>query len=220
MPSALFVWGGWAGHEPRACVEIFAPLVEAAGLDPVVADTLDAFDDAAALRRHDVIVPCWTMGELSADRETAMLDAVRAGTGVAGWHGGLGDAFRAATGWQFMVGGQFVAHPEGAVDFEVRLVARDHPVTRGLADFAVRTEQYYLHVDPVNEVLADTVIDGRLAPEVAGVRMPVAWVRRFGAGRVFYCALGHGARDFDHPTTRELVRRGILWAAGHPGPVS
>jgi type 1 glutamine amidotransferase len=211
--SALFLCGGWDGHRPRACVDLVAPLVERAGLTVTVSPTLDVLDDAATISAADVVVPCWTMGELAPEREAALVGAVEQGTGLAGWHGGMGDAFRAATDYQFAVGGQFVAHPGGIIDYTVEITDPDHPITRGLQEFAVRSERYYMHVDPSNHVLAQTVCDGAHAPWTAGCAMPVAWMRRHGNGRVFYCSIGHGPDDLGIPAVLEMVRRGILWAA-------
>ncbi len=210
--SALFVWGGWEGHEPRQCVERIAPLIEEAGLAVTVRDTLAAFDDAEALGRYSVIVPCWTMGELSPEQEQNLTQAVAGGVGLAGWHGGLGDAFRANTEYQFAVGGQFVAHPGNIIDYTVEIAQPDHPITRGLSDFSVKTEQYYLHVDPTLNVLATTRFGGEHAPWVEGCLMPVAWTKSYGQGRVFYCSIGHVAADLETPEVKEMIRRGILWA--------
>lgn len=214
MDKALFVRGGWEGHQPRETVDLIAPLVARAGLDVDVVDSLDAFDDAERLRAAAVVVPCWTMGELSPRREANLCAAVEHGTGLAGWHGGMGDAFRAAAGYQFMVGGQFVAHPGDILEYDVRLVDRDHPITRGLRDFRVRSEQYYMHVDPSNRVLATTEFSGEHAPWTEGCVMPVVWTRRHGAGRVAYCSVGHALEDLGADPIPEIVRRCILWAAG------
>jgi uncharacterized protein len=210
--SALFVWGGWDGHEPKQCVELVAPLVEEAGLAVTVRDTLAAFDDAEALGQYRVIVPCWTMGELSPEQEQNLTQAVAGGVGLAGWHGGLGDAFRANTEYQFAVGGQFVAHPGNIIEYTVRITQPNHPITRGLADFVVKSEQYYLHVDPTLNVLATTRFSGEHAPWVEGCLMPVAWTKSYGKGRVFYCSIGHVAADLETPEVKEMIRRGILWA--------
>ena len=210
----LMVAGGWEGHEPRRCSDLFAEVLQGDGYDVTISDTLDSLLDAEALRETDLIVPNWSMGEISPEQQTALLDAVAAGTGLGGWHGGMADAFRASTAYQFMVGGQWVAHPGDIIDYTVQITNHDDPITTGLHDFAMHSEQYYLHVDPANEVLATTTFGGEFAPWIADTVMPVVWKRRWGAGRVFYCSLGHRAADFDVPETRELVRRGLHWAAG------
>jgi type 1 glutamine amidotransferase len=209
----LMVAGGWEGHEPRKCTDIFAGLLQADGFEVTISDSLDAYLDAEAMRTTDLIVPVWTMGQISKEQEKALLDAIAAGTGVAGWHGGMADAFRQNTEYQFMVGGQWVAHPGNVIDYTVQITNHDDPITAGLKDFAMHSEQYYLHVDPSNEVLATTTFSGDYAPWIAGTVMPVVWKRRWGAGRVFYCSLGHQAVDFDVPEAREIVRRGMHWAA-------
>jgi type 1 glutamine amidotransferase len=208
MRSALFVWGGWDGHMPKQCVDLFAPWLTGQGLDVEVADTLAVYDDAERLRALSLIVPVWTMGTLMAEQEKNLCEAVAGGVGLAGWHGGLGDAFRSNTEFQFMVGGQFVAHPGNLLPaWDVRIVDREHPITRGLSDFTMRdTERYYLHVDPSNRVLAVTRLD-------EGFDMPVVWTRTWGRGRVAYASFGHTHKDFDVPEAREIVQRSMLWAA-------
>jgi type 1 glutamine amidotransferase len=213
MGSALMVWGGWDGHEPRQTVEVFAPILQEEGFAVEVSDTLDAFLDAERLRELDLIVLCVTMGQITGDQEKGLLEAVKGGVGFGGWHGGMCDAFRANTGYQWMTGGQFVAHPGGCIDYDVNIVNRTDPITAGLDDFHMKSEQYYLHVDPSNEVLATTTFGGEHAPWVAGCVMPVVWKRKYGEGRVFYSSLGHVAKDFEVPEAREIQKRGLLWAA-------
>lgn len=214
MKSALFVWGGWEGHQPQQCAELFAALLREEGFQVELSDTLDAYRDVERLRAVDLIVQVWSMGRLTPEQEKGLLEAVEGGVGLAGWHGGLADSFREHTAYQFMVGGQFVAHPGNIIDFDVHIEDGDHPITAGLCVFRMRSEQYYLHVDPSNAVLATTTFSGEHVPWIAGCVMPVAWTRRWGRGRVFYCSLGHTLDDFDVPEAREIVRRGLLWA-GH-----
>lgn len=214
MKKALMVWGGWEGHEPEKCVRLFAPMLEAAGFNVTISDSLDVYLDAGFLAGLDVIVPCWTMGTITKEQESGLLTAVSNGVHIAGWHGGLGDSFRENTNYQWMVGGQWVAHPGDIIDYTVNITNHDDPITQGLADFRMHSEQYYLHVDPSNEVLATTTFDTEIAPWVNGCVMPVVWKRRWGHGRVFYSSLGHKAHDFDVHEAREIQRRGILWAAG------
>jgi type 1 glutamine amidotransferase len=214
MPSALMVYGGWEGHEPKQCVDVFAPILQSHGFDVQLSDTLDAYLDADRLTSLDLIVPVWTMGTITKEQEAGLLEAVKGGVNIAGWHGGMGDCFRNNTDYQFMVGGQWVAHPGNVIDYSVAIVRPDDPITAGLNDFQMHSEQYYLHVDPSNEVLATTTFGGDYVPWIAGTVMPVVWKRRWGEGRVFYCSLGHKAHDFDVPEARTIVERGMLWAAG------
>lgn len=214
MKSALFVWGGWDGHEPKQCVDRVAPTIEAAGLNVDIVDDLDVYTDAERLAETDLIVQCWTMGELSGDQCKGLLEAVRNGTNIGGWHGGLGDSFRQQTAYQFMVGGQWVAHPGGVIDYRVNITNHTDPITAGLSDFDMHSEQYYMHADPGNEVLATTTFSGEHEGMdwIAGTVMPAVWKRSWGKGRVFYSSLGHVAADFDVPEVLEITRRGLLWA--------
>jgi hypothetical protein len=213
MKSALVVWGGWDGHEPKACVDRFIPFLREHGFAVEVSDSLTAFDDAGRLQSLSLVVPCWTMGEITGDQERNLLDAIRAGVSIAGWHGGMCDAFRSSTGYQFMTGGQFVDHPGGQIDYTVNVLRKDDPIMAGISDFNMRSECYYMHVDPSNEVLAATTFTAEHCPWIAGCVMPVVWKRSYGAGRVFYSSLGHVASDFDVPECLEIMKRGMLWAS-------
>jgi type 1 glutamine amidotransferase len=160
-----------------------------------------------------LIVPVWTMGTITHEQEKGLLEAVKSGVGIAGWHGGMGDSFRNNTEYQFMVGGQWVSHPDGITDYEVNIVDHEDPITRGIPDFKMHSEQYYMHVDPSNQVLATTTFHSPLVPWIEGVVMPVVWKRMWSQGRVFYSSLGHVAKDFDVPQAREIQTRGMLWAS-------
>jgi type 1 glutamine amidotransferase len=212
MKSALFVWGGWEGHEPKLTATIFASCLESEGYRTELADTLDVYLDAEKLQSFDLIVPVWTMGTITQEQEKGLLDAIRSGVGLGGWHGGMADSFRKNTEYQFMVGGQWVAHPGNIIDYRVNVINHDDPITAGIADFDMHSEQYYMHVDPSNQVLATTTFGGQYVSWIDGTVMPVVWKRRWGKGRVFFCSLGHIAKDFDVPQAREIVRRGLLWA--------
>ncbi len=211
--SALMVWGGWEGHEPKQCVDIFAPYLREQGYDVEIADTLDVYLDEQKLRALDLIVQVYTMSTITREQERGLLAAVKGGVGFGGWHGGMADAFRDNPNYQYMVGGQWVAHPGNIIDYTVNVIDHDDPITAGLSDFAMHSEQYYMHVDPSNEVLATTTFGGEHDPWIAGCVMPVVWKRRYGEGKVFYCSLGHHASDFDVPEARTIVQRGLLWAS-------
>lgn len=215
MSSALIVWGGWDGHEPDKVAGIFQNILQNAGMRVTLRDSLAAFDDAENLQIYDLIVPVWTDGELSREAATNVSEAVARGTGLAGCHGGMCDAFRSSPLWQFMTGANWVAHPGGdSVDYRVTITS-DDALVAGLPDFDVRSEQYYLHIDPANKVLAATRTDAVTwyhSPN-GPVDMPVAWTRGWGLGRVYYNALGHKADVIDGGPAYEMLRRGLLWAA-------
>jgi type 1 glutamine amidotransferase len=213
MKKALIVWGGWPGHEPKKCVDIFAPFLEQQGYNVEISDALDVYLDESKMRALNLIVPIWTQGTITREQETGLLEAVKSGVGIAGWHGGMGDSFRNNVNYQFMVGGQWVAHPGGIIDYKVNIVNHEDPITRGLEDFGMHSEQYFMHVDPSNDVLATTTFGGDYCPWIEGTVMPVVWKRMWGLGRVFYTSLGHVAKDFDVPEAKEIVERGMLWAS-------
>jgi type 1 glutamine amidotransferase len=213
--KALIIWGGWEGHEPKKCVDLFVPFLQEKDYSVEVANTLDSYLDKEKMAGLALVVPCWTMGTITKEQEKGLLEAVKNGVGIAGWHGGMGDAFRNNCEYQFMVGGQWVAHPGGVVSYQVNVTDHRDEVTRGIEDFAMESEQYFMHTDPANKVLATTTFGGEHAgiDWIKGTVMPVVWKRMWGKGRVFYSSLGHVAKDFEVLEAREIMRRGMMWAS-------
>lgn len=207
--KALIVYGGWDGHEPEEVSKIFEKALKGKGVDVERSDTLDSFLDAEKLQSLDVIVPHWTMGEITKEQWQGLDEAVRSGVGVAGVHGGMGDSMRRCLGFQWMAGGQFVGHPHVG-DYEVYVTETTNPITAALPRrFAYNSEQYYQLVDPGVNVLAETLYDydGHV------ITMPCIWTKTWGKGRVFYSALGHVAAEFQkYPHVLEMTVRGMLWA--------
>ena len=213
MRHALIVWGGWAGHEPEAGAHIIADFLRPEGFDVTIEAKTSAFADPD-LDRFALIVPIITMSTIERSDAQNLSRAVQGGVGLGGYHGGMGDSFRDSVDYQFMVGGQWVAHPGNVIDYRVDVTRPDDPIMAGLpASFPYHSEQYYMHVDPANEVLATTTFSGEHAPWIKGVTMPVVWKRRHGAGRVFYSSLGHVSAEFQVPEMRTIVKRGLWWAA-------
>ncbi|WP_018182799.1 ThuA domain-containing protein [Kaistia granuli] len=213
MREALIVWGGWSGHEPEQGANIIAGMLEEEGFKVYVENSTEAFADPA-IADMSLIVPIYTMSKIEKEELLNLTKAVQGGVGLAGYHGGMGDAFREAVEYQFMVGGQWVAHPGNIIDYHVDVTRPDDPLMEGLPTrFPYRSEQYYMHVDPSNEVLATTTFKGDHAYWIDGVVMPVVWKRKHGEGRVFYSALGHVASEFQVPEMNTIMRRGLLWAA-------
>jgi len=214
-PKALIVYGGWDGHHPKEIAELFRRILSEDGFDVQTSDTLDAYNDPAKLQALSLIIPHWTMGKISSDQANNVRAAVASGVGLAGCHGGLCDAFRENTDWQFMTGGQWVAHPGNQLTYTVDVKPIDHPITRGIGSFSVTTEQYYMHVDPAVQALATTrfpTADGPHAPN-GPVAMPVIWTKLYGQGRIYYNSLGHDPAVVEQEPVLTLMRRGFHWAA-------
>lgn len=210
--TALIVWGGWEGHTPERSAHLVRDMLTGHGFEVTVDSTTEAFADPG-IAAHNLIVPVITMSRIEKEELDNLLAAVRGGTGLAGFHGLMCDTFRNEPDYQFMTGGQWVAHPGNIMDYEVTITRPDDPVMAGIGDFQYRSEQYFMHYDPSNEVLATTTFDGKHFDEIDGVVMPVVWKRRYGKGRVFYSALGHTADEFKVPQMRTIFERGALWAA-------
>lgn len=215
--KALIVWGGWEGHQPKEVAQILHDALQKHDFEVEVSDTLDAYLDGEKLKALDLIVPLWTMGKISKEQFTPLNEAVKSGVGLGGIHGGMCDSFRENTEYQFMTGGQWVAHPgNDGVEYTVDVRDPDHFITQGTPlSFGVKSEQYYMHVDPANRVLATTRFPTAPGPHLknGAVDMPVVWTRHWGEGRVFYNSLGHQADIVAQPEVLHLTTRGLLWAA-------
>ena len=212
MRKALIVWGGWPGHDPDLCASIYREWLKKEGFEVRIETETAAFLDPA-LMDYSLIVPIYTMAKIEKPEALHLCEVVKSGVGLAGHHGGMCDAFRDSVDYQFMCGGQWVAHPGNIIDYKVDITRPDDPIMQGIESFEHRSEQYYMHVDPANEVLATTTFTGDHSDWIDGVVMPVVWKKRFGQGRVFFNSLGHRAYELDVPEIKTMMIRGLLWAA-------
>ena len=217
MKKALIFWGGWDGHEPTKVSARFADILKKNGFEVDVCEGVECLADREKLMTYDLLVPCITGSTIPRDYERNVSEAIAAGVGIAGCHGGMCDSFRNSTEWQFITGGQWVSHPGGdGVTYTVNVHRGTSPIIEGIEDFSVTSEHYYLHVDPAVEVLASTQFPLVNYYHAANkpIAMPVVWTKYWGIGRVFYCSLGHHDDVFDNsPSAQLLMERGMLWAA-------
>ena len=209
--KVLVVWGGWEGHKP----ELFASHVEnwliAEKADYKINNGLDAYDDYDELIKYDLIIQSVTMDEISKKQEENLLKAVLSGVGIAGAHGGLVDSFRKNTNYQFMIGGQWVAHPGNIIKYKVKML--EDELTSGLSDFEIVSEQYYMHYDPNIKIIAETKFNDEIYPWINNVVMPIAWKKMYGKGKVFFISIGHDPDEFMvYKDGWELLTRGFIWA--------
>lgn len=217
MTNVLYLYGGWPGHYPYQIADWTRELL--AELDYEVEETQDIFRLDGDLSGYDLIILGWnnalTTEDLSDAQEDNLLRAVENGTGIAAWHGAAA-AFRASLKYHFLLGGDFIEHPAGEAypqPYTVRITDNAHPVTDGVSDFEIASEQYYMHVNPNNHVLAETTFTGEHLPWLEGHRSPVAWVREWGRGRVFYHSVGHDPSNLADPDVRRLTKQGLVYAA-------
>ncbi|MGB1020761.1 MAG: ThuA domain-containing protein [Flavobacteriaceae bacterium] len=209
----LLVFGGWPGHQPEAFGAKMAAWFEKHNAKVTQAQETSVYADEKLMNSVDLIVQHITMSEMDQKDSRGLLKAVSQGVGFAGCHGGIGDSFRDNTEYQYMVGGQFVKHPGGQIDHKIHFVDLEDPTVKGLADFEIKTEQYYMHVDPNVKVLATTQFTNKYDDWIGGAIIPVSWKKYHGAGRVFYSSLGHIPEVFDHATFWTHLTRGIYWAS-------
>jgi len=207
----LVVWGGWDGHKPKKFANIIEDWLKTKNVNYQIAEGVEVYDDLDSLLKYDLIIQSVTTGELHWKQEENLTKAVKSGVGIAGAHGGLGDSFRNNTSYQFMIGGQWVSHPGNKVKFEVEILKDE--LTKGVNNFEVETEQYYMHIDPNIDIIAQSRFTGDPYPWIENVVMPVAWKKKYGNGKVFYISLGHDPEEFlNYNEAWTLLTRGFIWA--------
>lgn len=226
--QALVVRGGWDGHQPVEATDLFVPHLREHGYDVRIEESPEPYADRGLMAEVDLVVQCMTMFTIEADQLDGLRAAVAAGTGLAGWHGGIADSYRNSSDYLQLIGGQFACHPgkhpteltgeqaDNYVPYTVNLLpaAADHPITAGLADFDLVTEQYWVLADSYNDVLATTTQQVReWDPWHRPVTSPAVWTRQWGRGRVFVCTPGHNVDVLLDDTVNTLIKRGLLWAS-------
>lgn len=231
MKAALFV-GGWEGHVPTQFSDWCKNMLENEGYEVDVYNSFAPLRTPDTMNDIDVIIPIWSsarsshkeeFGTMNKEEEDGLLHLISHGCGIAGWHGHMGDAFRDRPTYHFLIGGQFVAHPPGwpdnpvpqndFIDYDVTIIKPDDPIVKGIDSFRLHSEQYYMLVDPSNDVLATTTFSGEYLWWIEGNVIPVVWKRRWDQGRVFYCSIGHTLDDLKHPSVTTIILRGIKWAS-------
>lgn len=212
----LFTYGGWNGHEPKKFRDYMMVWLKEEGAEALAHSSLDPYSDKPLMDGIDLVIQVFTMSSITKEQEKGLLDAIsKNGTGMAGWHGGMCDAFRNNTEYQFMTGGQWVAHPGGVIDYKVNIRNKNDEVTKGLKDFDMHSEQYYMHVDPNVKVLATTRFNGDINSWIDGCVIPVTWKKMYGKGRIFFTSVGHNLNHITNvPEAITMLKRGIQWAGG------
>ena len=225
---ALVVRGGWTGHVPVEATDSFLPFLREQDFAVTVEDSPEVYADAERMAGVDLVVQCVTMSEISREALAGLMAAVEAGTGLGGWHGGIADSYRNSAAYLHLVGGQFAEHPgkhpderhgdasDNYVPYRVELTdaGREHPITAGVEDFDLTTEQYWVLADDYIDVLATTTQAVRpWDPWTRPVTSPAVWTRQWGRGKIFVCTPGHSMDVLDDPTVRGIIERGLLWAA-------
>lgn len=226
--SALVVRGGWDGHHPVEATEVFIPFLERNGFEVRIEESNEIYADAAVMAATDLIVQSVTMSEISSEAFKGLRSAVEAGTGLAGWHGGIADSYRANSDYLHLVGGQFATHPSkdpaamshDGTDCYLRYrvsvtdVGRGHEIMAGIEEFELETEQYWVLHDDLIDVLATTTHPApSYHPWHRPVVSPAVWTRLWGKGRIFVATPGHTPDVLRDDNVRIIVERGLLWAA-------
>jgi type 1 glutamine amidotransferase len=226
---ALVVRGGWSGHHPVETTELFIPFLHQHGFSVRIEESPQIYADLDYMPTVDLIVQSMSRSAIETNQFRGLQAAVEAGAGMAGWHGGIVASYPNTAPYLQMIGAQFVAHPgkqpddrtgeqsDSYVPHTVNITAlgRQHPITQGIADFDLVTEQYWVLHDDYLDVLATTTQAVRpWDPWHRPVISPVIWTRQWGMGRIFVSTPGHEVEILQDPNVRIITERGLLWAAG------
>ena len=226
--TALVVRGGWDGHQPVEATELFIPFLEGTGYDVRVEESPKIYADTDYMADVDLIMQCMTMSSIEGNEFDGLRTAVEKGTGLAGWHGGIADSYRNNSDYLHLIGGQFACHPgkhpdeqtgEQTDNFVAHTVnilpaAEEHPITLGISDFGLVTEQYWMLSDDYIDVLATTTQKVREGdPWHREVTSPAIWTRQWGKGRIFVATPGHSVETLQDSNVRTIIERGLVWAS-------
>lgn len=228
--TALVVRGGWFGHEPVEATDMFIPYLEQNHFQVRVEESPGVYADRDYMAGVDLVMQCMTMSTIERAEFEGLQNAIAAGTGLAGWHGGIADSYRNTADYLHLIGGQFVCHPgkhpderigggeqsDNYIRYTVNMLpaAADHPITQGINDFELVTEQYWVLSDDYSDVLATTTQSVReWDPWHRPVTSPVIWTRRWGKGKIFVATPGHHTDILADENVNTIIRRGLLWAS-------
>ncbi|NII42648.1 hypothetical protein E9228_003322 [Curtobacterium flaccumfaciens] len=226
--QALVVRGGWDGHMPVETTELFIPFLRENGFDVRVEEGTAVYADQSVMDTIDLVVQVNTMSTIAKEEFDGLQRAVLAGTGMAGWHGGIADSYRDNADYLHMIGGQFAHHAgkhpdervgeqsDNYIPYTVHVtdLGRAHPIMQGIEDFDLVSEQYWVLSDEYDDVLATTTQEARAWDAWnRPVTSPAIWTRQWGEGRIFVSAPGHRIEIVESQPVRTIIERGLLWAA-------
>ncbi len=226
--KALVVRGGWEGHQPVEATELFIPYLHGLDYEVRIEDAPTVYADADYMNGVDLVMQCMTMSSIEPEELAGLRDAIVAGTGLAGWHGGIADSYRNSADYLHLIGGQFACHPgkhpdeatgeqsDNYIPYTINVLphAQAHPITTGIEDFELTTEQYWVLCDSYIDVLATTTQQVRpWDPWARPVVSPAIWTRQWGRGRIFVTTAGHDVKTLQDSKVKTIVERGLTWAS-------
>lgn len=214
--KALIIYGGWEGHSPEETSLYMSDLLATEGYQVLRVNDLSILNDLTALREFDLIIMHWTRGDLEVSQYTNIQQVVSEGTGLAGIHGGLTSAFQNNKKWLWLTGGCFVSHPGGlGQEYKVNITDTNHVITSNISDFSVKTEQYYVLVDPAVHILATSSFEIENHPNYVNcpIKIPISWTKYWGKGKVFFQSIGHDLEVLKLKSVSDLTIQGFKWAS-------
>ena len=214
--KVLLVTGGHA-FEQGPFFKMFDALPGATVTRAEHAKTSAKVYDREDLMTYDVVVLYDMPMVITEKQKAAFLSLFEKGKGVVVLHHAL-VSFQDWPEYEQIIGGRYPKPPTGqpqvtdAVGYKhdeevpVTILANDHPITAGLADFTIHDEIYWgfrvgKDVTPI------------LSTSHAKSGKPLAWTREQGNSRLVYLQLGHDHQAWDHPAYPELLVRSIRWVA-------
>ncbi len=172
-------------------------------------------------KQFDVIVTYDMVKQITPEQQKDFVALLNAGIGLVATHHNLG----ANLGWpeyRKIIGGKYLAQNETidgkelvkstydhGQEISVTIADKEHPITKGLADFVIHDETYgHFYVAPDSHILLTT--------DHPKCGHDIAWTRQYGKSRICYLIFGHDNEAWQNPNYKELLLRAIRWAAPSP----
>ena len=146
-------------------------------------------------------------GTLTKIQEEILLNFISSGKGFIGLHGASA-SFKNNSNYFKMLGGRFINH--GSVSkIHIRILDKEHEITQNLDNFDFRDEPYRhdFSMGKNIHILAEAEYN---APDDPNPE-PIMWIKKYGKGRVFFCALGHRTIALKDPVFQKIIERAVKW---------
>ena len=231
-PRKVLVFSKTAGFRHGSIptgVEAMKQMGKSTGAFEVTATEDDSFFEPEKLKDFDAVLFLNTTGEVFKSKEAgreerlkkSLVDFVKSGKGLIGTHSAT-DTYKKWKDFNDMMGGAFAGHP-WHTKIRVKNLEPGHPLNAAFAgkDFEIADEIYQFRKDTASAderrmliSLSGEIVDKGKGNTGKEGLYPIAWLDKYGDGRIFYCSLGHRDEIYWNPVILKHYLAGIQYALG------
>ena len=231
-PRKVLVFSKTAGFRHGSIptgVEAMKQIGKSTGAFEVTATEDDSFFEPEKLKDFDAVLFLNTTGEVFKSKEAgredrlkkSLVDFVKSGKGLIGTHSAT-DTYKKWKDFNDMMGGAFAGHP-WHTKIRVKNLEPGHPLNAAFAgkDFEIADEIYQFRKDTASAderrmllSLSGEIVDKGKGNTGKEGLYPIAWLDKYGDGRIFYCSLGHRDEIYWNPVILKHYLAGIQYALG------